>query len=403
MICQNCKTEVENGLIHCPICGKPFQLVADYNLLEDDVLPAFLDEEKEALQKRQGRQKRLMNVKREDIIFQKKLWIVAGFFALFIALAVIFFIYRYRSSYSFQFVKGEEAELAGAYASAAEHYKKAVDQEPQNDEALLAVGRVELAIGNMKEAEEYLLLAVDANPKREETFSLLLSIYERQKNYDAMEELYFKAKTKETRNIFAEYLILPPLFSVSGGTYSDDFKLELTSEDGYDIYYTLNGKDPTGKSRKRYKKPIRITGGKTQVSAVCRTNSGKFGRKTQVYYQVVYQPPGYPKVVPEGGRFDEAQSITITSEAEGARIYYTWDESEPTEESREYTSPISMPEGNNILSVIVVDEHGLKSEVLECNYTYIPKTEPEPEEEEEPDDEGDEEEVEDVVIVTQED
>ena len=32
-----------------------------------------------------------------------------------------------------------------------------------------------------------------------------------------------------------------------------------------------------------------------------------------------------------------------------------------------------MMEGNNILSLILVDKHGKTSDVLECNYKYIPQ------------------------------
>ena len=37
MICPNCKTELEDGLIHCPICNTPLQMVPDYNSLDDEI------------------------------------------------------------------------------------------------------------------------------------------------------------------------------------------------------------------------------------------------------------------------------------------------------------------------------------------------------------------------------
>nr|MCR4673659.1 chitobiase/beta-hexosaminidase C-terminal domain-containing protein [Lachnospiraceae bacterium] len=57
---------------------------------------------------------------------------------------------------------------------------------------------------------------------------------------------------------------------------------------------------------------------------------------------------------------------------EDASIYYTWDGSMPTTNSYKYTEPILVPEGNNVLSVIVVDKHGMTSNVVKGNYIYLP-------------------------------
>ena len=56
----------------------------------------------------------------------------------------------------------------------------------------------------------------------------------------------------------------------------------------------------------------------------------------------------------------------------GAKMYYTWDDTVPTANSMEYTKPIPVPEGNNILSVVLIDRHGMVSDILKCNYKYLP-------------------------------
>ena len=76
-------------------------------------------------------------------------------------------------------------------------------------------------------------------------------------------------------------------------------------------------------------------------------------------------------VSPDGGRFTEASSVTVTV-PKGVTVYYTWNDTAPSKKSSKYTGPIEIPEGNNIFSLIAVDENGLSSEVLKCNYIYYP-------------------------------
>ena len=57
---------------------------------------------------------------------------------------------------------------------------------------------------------------------------------------------------------------------------------------------------------------------------------------------------------------------------EGCSIYYTWDGTDPTDTSARYTEPIEVPEGNNILSIIVVnDKTKLTSEILRLRRVAI--------------------------------
>ncbi len=58
---------------------------------------------------------------------------------------------------------------------------------------------------------------------------------------------------------------------------------------------------------------------------------------------------------PDGGRFYEPTLVALTAE-DGCSIYYTWDGTDPTTASARYTEPFEVPEGNNVLSVLVVDK-----------------------------------------------
>ena len=55
-----------------------------------------------------------------------------------------------------------------------------------------------------------------------------------------------------------------------------------------------------------------------------------------------------------GGDFGVETSVTVTV-PDGCSAYYTGDGSTPTAASHLYTQPIKVPEGNNILSVVIID------------------------------------------------
>lgn len=75
-----------------------------------------------------------------------------------------------------------------------------------------------------------------------------------------------------------------------------------------------------------------------------------------------------PVASPAAGTYDSAQSVTLTSATEDATIYYTTDGTDPTAESTEYSSAISISETTTLKAIAVKD--GLdNSNVLTAEYT----------------------------------
>ncbi len=75
-----------------------------------------------------------------------------------------------------------------------------------------------------------------------------------------------------------------------------------------------------------------------------------------------------PTIMPAGGNYDAAQTVTITAE-EGVTIYYTTDGSEPSIASAVYTEPITVGEGTTTIKAIAV-KSGLynNSDVASAQY-----------------------------------
>ena len=163
-----------------------------------------------------------------------------------------------------------------------------------------------------------------------------------------------------------------PLFSEDGGTFYKDVDLEIIASDGANVYYTLDGTDPSSHNGILYESPITLTGGETTVRAACVNEDGRTGEIIEKVYTIAYEPPAMPTVSPESGTFHEETYVTVTSEEPQTTIYYTWDGTNPTTDSLSYTEPILIPEGNHVLALIVIDSHGMTSDILRCNYVYLP-------------------------------
>lgn len=94
-------------------------------------------------------------------------------------------------------------------------------------------------------------------------------------------------------------LLTPPVFSHSGGTYSDTFQLTLSSsESDTEIYYTTNGVVPEPEPSMRYTGPVTITG-----SVMVRAISVKEGAlpshpQTEIFNRVSSSLTGFSSDLP---------------------------------------------------------------------------------------------------------
>lgn len=364
MKCPFCNTDIEEGSLYCNHCGSPMQVVPDFNVLEDDVLPSMLDSSKK---------KKVSSVQKQDNSPKHNKKIFAVLFlctALILGLSVGVFYHTH--TYQYYLSKAEGLYKEKDYNSAIGFYRKALEKE-ETYSAYLSLGKALEEVEYYDEAVEAYKKAYDLNPKNEEVITQLALLYSNTDNYEALEEMLSWDLTDEEISIVNEYGIFAPVFSLPGGTYNDDVEVVLSGKEGYHIYYTLDGTQPSSHNGKLYEKPIEISKqGNTILSAVCVSEDGKYGVVASENYEITYVAPPEPVLSPTGGRITKETYITITTDSSDAKIYYTWDGSLPTTNSMVYTNPILVPEGNNVLSVIVVDKHGMSSSVVKGNYIYYP-------------------------------
>jgi len=90
--------------------------------------------------------------------------------------------------------------------------------------------------------------------------------------------------------------------------------------------------------------------------------------KTTTFNVIVLKKVITPIALPEAGIYNEAQSVSLKTTTEDAKIYYTTDGTNPTEASTEYTSEISVEVTTTIKAIAVKDDMK-NSDILTAVFT----------------------------------
>lgn len=401
MKCVKCGAELKEGCVYCSVCGTESRIGPDYSVLEDDYLRALLTQEEEkiaqraarpdAKPQRQGQARQPQPVSSPDGAGGKKpakkkktdgrvpILIVCGLLVVAILLGVLVKVMidrRNANSYEYQVESAEQEMIDKNYEKALHYYKTALALRPDDVPVRLAMAEIYMEQSEYDSAAVLLTEVVDLDPENKAAYQSLIQIYEEKKDYESIALLSEGVKSEAILKLFADYLVAAPVFVPVGGEYDEYITVELTSLEGYDIYYTLDGSDPDAASGTSYDPDeegiLLDEAGTYTVRAVCVNEKGIASEIAEAEYEITVVAPAFATVSPDGGRIDAETTVTIQAE-EDCSIYYTWDGTDPTQASLKYQEPLEIPVGNNILSVLVVnDKTGLDSGVYRTNFIYYP-------------------------------
>lgn len=375
MKCVHCGEELKEGSLFCSKCGKEVQIVPDYNEYEDDYLKKVLAEENRPKTAHVGPMPGA-GAGNQAEKNKKQMILIGGIIAacvviIILGCVVMFGIKNKRAnSFDYQVEMAEKAYEEGDIGTAIEYYENALSLDKDNTEIRLILAEIYM---NRKDYDSAMILCQEImkqDSSNAKACEILITIYENQKNYDAILALYEVVDTS-LQDQFAAYVVTAPVFSVEGGTYDEYVTLELTTSGEYDIYYSLDGSDPTLRGE-RYTMPIELNENlKTYtINAVCMNDKGIYSEVVSQEYVIDIPAPDMPIVTPDGGDFGVETTITVTV-PDGCSAYYTWDGSDPNIYSTPYTGPITVLEGNNVLSVIIIDNNTqLCSDIYRGNFVF---------------------------------
>lgn len=418
MRCANCGNELNEGSLYCDACGHPVQIVPDYNEF-DDYLDNLVGNDDRAADERttvrpvsdktirfdksareqfynagqqtgqnrnqssqsemqqakqtQGKQSDRKRAKRTQ---QKRIIIIAAACVVAVVILVCAVVSNVRkshdSSFDYQVKQAKEAYESGDTNSAVSYYEKALSIDSDSTDVMYKLADIYM---EKKDYDAALILyqeIINVDSKSEEAYKKLISIYESKKDYDAIVALRdgAKDKDKDILKLFKDYVVSEPEFSKSSGKYGETFELSISADKNSKIYYSYDSDNPLSRGE-RYYSPISLDReGTYKITAVAVDERGIKSEIASARYEIEFEAPKAPEVDPDGGTFGAQTDITITV-PENCKVYYTWDSTDPTAASTEYTAPIPIPEGNNVLSVIAIDQRtGKTSDIYRSRFEF---------------------------------
>lgn len=378
MKCANCGAELRTGCLFCSSCGKEAQIVPDYNVLDDDdyINSLVNDTEAQKAKASEEQQRRLKEKKAAIQEKKRKKRLIVSLIIVFVVAIVTVILVSFcvkdnrNNSFDYQYKQAQQAYDNGDLKAATAYYERALQLEPESLKTMLALGRIYMETKDYKSALVLYSDYIRLDNKNTEAYANLITIYEDEQDYEGILALMDTTDYPAVLKLFDAYLVDSVKFSVAGGSYEDYFDVELLTGDNCSILYTLDGGDPTT-SGLSYSSPIALDKeGEYLIKAVSVNSKGLYGDVAQVKYVITIPTPDMPEVSPDGGSFTQETKVYVSVPA-GCTAYYTWDSTDPTTASTKYTGVIDIPEGNNILSVIIYDdETGKYSGIYRGNFVY---------------------------------
>ena len=407
MICRHCGAAIPDDQMVCPRCGAEVQIVPDYNPL-DDVLArevkgsvegatrqiqtddirryrrggrdqnvnatrVLSQDEMDRIRKdrryggrqtdpgrrntdelrRQRQQKRLEAAKRKRRNLLITLFVI-------LALIVAGVVIVYQNSYTGMIRKGYNAIQTRDYTAAERYFERAIIKDKSRPEAYVGQAEIYIDQDDLDSAEEVFQDAIQTQPSNVKLYQAAIDFYMDTEQAAKISELLQDCEDETVLDAVADYISSAPEFSPEEGTFEEVQEITLTSETGGDIYYTLDGSDPSAESGTKYTEPILLQDeGEFEIRAVAVNARGIPSVVSSGTYVIQFPIVDAPAVTPSTGQYSQPQQITITV-PDGYTAYYTMDGTTPTASSTRYTGPVMMPENAQtiFMAVLVNDNNG---------------------------------------------
>ena len=380
MKCPNCGNELKEGHLICEICGYEIQIVPDFEpeiensitetlstlaaMQEGEDTQPSLDEEIIEVEEAAENEERTAG--------NRKTWVITSLIIIFAIVLLSYGTYSYHiQTVDYQISKAKEYAADEKYDEAIACLEETYIKHPDDAQLLfLEADYYYLQQDNASALTQLMKIIEDGSfpyEDVEEAYDKVITIYANQGQYAQINELLRNCTDNRIVNMFQSYMAMEPEFSYVEGTYAEVIPLKLSSNTSGTIYYTMDGTKPDTDSMV-YTAPLFLETGEYTVSAFFVNDYGIESEIVSKKYVINLSVPNAPEVKLYSGEYTEPIMIEVEG-AEGCKIYYTTDESEPSADSVPYTGPIPMPLGKTLFKFINISEEGVSSEVTMRTYT----------------------------------
>lgn len=386
MQCKKCGSVIREGELACSVCRVQVRMVPDYNPEEEVILHQVREalNEKDAIKRqeptraqrnqadrtgdREAQIRRKQEFQRKQLAKKKQqnTLMIMGSFVVLVILVSIYFLYT--TSYSGVVAKANKSVVEKQYEEAKNLYEKAIKKDSSRTEAYNGLSNIYLIQDDFENAESVLLNAVESNKYQLDMYNMVIDFYLEEEELTKIMPFLVKCTDNAILKELEEFIVEQPDYSLEEDVFDDVREVSLSSQDDV-VYYTIDGSAVTTKSLK-YSDPIQLSEGITVVNFIAVNDLGISSIPLKKTYQVELPIEGAPIVSPSTGQYNKHTQITVQVPV-GYTAYYTTDGSVPSSESNRYYDSITMPEGNTIFSVILINASGRGSEITKRNYELI--------------------------------
>jgi hypothetical protein len=163
--------------------------------------------------------------------------------------------------------------------------------------------------------------------------------------------------------------VATPTASPGAGNYTTTQSVTLScTTQGAKIYYTTDGNTPTAESTE-YESAISIEKTTTLKAIAIKDGMADSNVFSTTYTFIAVTPTASVGA----GNYTETQSVTLSTTTPEAKIYYTTNGNQPTADSEEYESAISIDK-TTTLKAIAIKEGMTNSTVFTAVYTFFAVT-----------------------------
>lgn len=308
---------------------------------------------------------------------KKNVIIIAILAILLVAIIVVSVLFFIRSKNEEKYKKyynaGVEYYDAKNYAAAATQFNSAANHAVNDSERIAVYEKLWHSYEYMGEYadEEINVLEklVELNPSEISYYEALIILYQNNGLDNKIDTLINSVEDYSIKEQLSDFDGTIPNPSYEPGEYQKPIEVALHVSNDLNIYYTLDGSEPT-KDSKKYTEPIKLeTQGNYTIKAISIDENGKSSKQLYAKYKLVFPVVSMPVVSIDSGVYDTQKKITVTADPD-CKIYYTKDGSVPDATSTEYTTKIKMPKGNTVFSFIAINADGISSKVVTRVYDY---------------------------------